>query len=169
MIFCVFIQLRHQLLGLLQVAPVEQAEIRGCGGEICPDAWGSMDFRKKCIVANFVQTGPFLYAGTLHSLDENGVVVGVGDSEIQESYVAESLTTGMKAYGYVPTDLVKFKGYYTKEFGPLYGETETPYYERVYKPVKPLYTGVYVSRVGIPDEIFEMEMTAIKGLEISDT
>ena len=32
-----------------------------------------------------------------------------------------------------------------------------------YKPVKPLYTGVYVSEVGKKDEIFTLEMMAVKG------
>lgn len=143
---------------------LEAFAIIGSGSLEKMSEWGNIDFRKVSKVPGFVQSGPFVYAGTLHSLKEDGTVAGVGDSEIQESYVAEKLTLGLEQFGCKPEELVKFKGYYTKEFGPLYGETEIPYYERVYKPIKPLYTGVYVSRVGKREEIFEMEMMAIKGL-----
>lgn len=140
----------------------------GSGQSEVMASWGNIDFRKQAgeIMengwTNYVKTGPFLYAGTLHSLDLEGVVVGFGDSEIQESYVVKSLTKGMEKFGYQPEDMVKFKAYYTTDFGALYGETETPYYEETYKPIKPLYTGVYVSRVGANGEIFEMEMMAVK-------
>lgn len=143
---------------------LEAFAIIGSGGTEKMSEWGTIDFRKNSKIPGFVQVGPFVYAGTLHSIKEDGTVVGVGDSEIQESYVVEKLTFGLEQFGCKPEDLVKFKGYYTSEFGTLYGETETPYYERVYKPIKPLYTGVYVSRVGKSAEIFEMEMMAIKGL-----
>lgn len=113
--------------------------------------------------ADYVCVEPFLFGGMKHSLDAAGEVVGAGDSEIQESYVVKKFTEEMKEFGFAPEEMVKFKGYYTEDFGALYGETETPYYEEVYKPVKPLYTGVYVSRVGKEEEIFEMEMMAIRG------
>ena len=143
---------------------LETFAIIGSGGLEKSLEWGDINFSKISKVPGFVQSGPFIYAGTMHSLKEDGTVAGVGDSEIQESYVAEKLTLGLEQFGCKPEELVKFKGYYTEEFGPLYGETETPFYEKVYKPIKPLYTGVYVSRVGKKEEIFEMEMMAIKGI-----
>lgn len=142
--------------------------IKGCGGNTILSEWSGIDFRKKPsskkdgLCAKYILTGPFLFGGLIHSVDEQGNVVGIQDSERQESYVVKTFTEDMKEFGYEPEDMVKFKAYYTKEFGPLYGETETPYYEQVYKPIKPLYTGVYVSKVGMPEEIFEMEMMAIK-------
>lgn len=143
--------------------------IEGCGKNKIRESWGNIDFRKEPGKtqnhgwADIVKTGPFLYGGTMRSLDEEGVVVGIGDSERQESYVVKSFTDLMNEMGFKPEEMVKFKAYYTADFDSLYGETETPFYERIYKPVKPLYTGVYVSRVGTKSEIFEMEMMAVKG------
>ena len=133
------------------------------------DIWGKVDFTKKAVgdhglgYAAAVQVGPFVYASLVHSIDENGTVVGICDSEIQESYTVEKLTNTLAELDVEPKEVVKLKGYYTEQFGPLYGETETPYYEKTYKPIKPLYTGVYVSTVGGEDEIFTVEMTAVRG------
>lgn len=152
-----------------QLVETEMFAILGCGGQDVLPEWGNIDFRKKFCgktekgFAQGVQAGPFTYASLRHSLDEKGQVVGQGDSEIQESAVIEALTQTMDLFGIIPEEVVKIKGYYTKDFGPLYGETETPYYEKTYKPVKPLYTGVYVKSVGGDDEIFTGEMFAVKG------
>lgn len=152
-----------------QLLETELTAVIGCGGTEKLAEWGSMDFRKKAVDVNadgyakIVKTGPFVYGGLVHSLDETGKVVGVKDSEIQESYAIRQLTDSLAKVGVKPEEVVKFKGYYTQEFGPLYGETETPLYEKVYKPIKPLYTGVYVSSVGKEEEIFTMEVMAVKG------
>lgn len=153
----------------VQMVETEIFAIVGCGGGLKKnDVWGNIDFTKETKgkagkFAAYVKVGPFLYGGLKHCVDEKGNMVGIGDSEKQESFAVSKFTEEMKAFGYVPEEMVKFKAYYTTDFGSLYGETEAPSYEKIYKPVKPLYTGVYVSRVGAPEEIFEMEMMAIKG------
>lgn len=157
-----------QLTRPTQLVETEMFAIVGCGGQEKLDAWGKVDFRKETYgntggYAEYVKVGPFLFGSLRHSVDAKGNVVGAGDSEKQESYVVSKFTEDMKIMGYMPEEMVKFKAYYTMDFGSLYGETEIPAYEMIYKPVKPLYTGVYVSRVGMADEIFEMEMMAIKG------
>ena len=77
----------------------------------------------------------FVYGSLVHCLDKDGNVVGIGDSEIQESYAVEYFTKLFEYFEVAPKEVVKLKGYYTQDFGTLYGETETPYYEKVYKPV----------------------------------
>lgn len=152
-----------------QLMEVELTAVVGCGGTAMLEIWGDIDFRKQTVELNkegfakLVKAGPFVYGGLVHCLDENGEVVGVKDSEIQESYAIQQLTEILESAGVTPQEVVKFKGYYTEDFGPCYGETETPLYEKVYKPVKPLYTGVYVSSVGKEEEIFTMEVMAVKG------
>lgn len=152
-----------------QLLETELTAIVGCGGSELLSEWGTVDFRKETAGVNqagyakAVKAGPFVYGGMVHSLDESGHVVGVKDSEIQESFAIRQLTKALEEFGVTPEEVVKFKGYYTEDFGPCYGETETPYYEEVYKPVKPLYTGVYVSSVGKEEEIFTMEVMAVKG------
>jgi enamine deaminase RidA (YjgF/YER057c/UK114 family) len=152
-----------------QLLETELFAIVGCGGSECLEEWGNIDFRKESVgktkdgFAQAVKAGPFVYGSLVHCLDKDGNVVGIGDSEIQESYAVEYFTKLFEYFEVAPKEVVKLKGYYTKDFGTLYGETETPYYEKVYKPVKPLYTGVYVSEVGKKDEIFTLEMMAVKG------
>lgn len=152
-----------------QLVETELMAIVGCGGQSILPEWGNVDFRKKTLEVNteryakLVQVGPFIYGSMLHSMDEQGDVVGVGDSEMQESYVLKQFTGLLEKIGVTPQEVVKFKAYYTPDFGSCYGETETPFYELTYKPVKPLYTGVYVSCVGQPEEIFTMEMMAVAG------
>lgn len=146
---------------------IEYFAVEGSSKEEPLAIWGNFDFRKETKgnvdgFAEYVKCGPFLYGGLHHCVDDSGNVVGIGDSEKQESYLVTEFTKAMKEFGYSPEEMVKFKGYYTTDFGKLYGEPETPAYEKLYKPVKPLYTGVYVSKVGQDDEIFEMEMMAIK-------
>lgn len=151
-----------------QILETEIFAIVGCGGnEILPE-WGKIDFRKKVSIAHegvwasFVQAGPFLISGSRHSLDKIGALVGADDSAMQESQVLKSITETLGRFGYKPEHMVKIKAYYTDEFEELYGHTETPYYDQVYKQVGPLYTGVHVARVGRKHEIVEMEMLAIK-------
>lgn len=152
-----------------QLLETELTAIVGCGENEKLPEWGEIDFRKEAVdinangYAKIVKVGPFVYGSMVHSLDEKGNVVGVKDSEIQESYAIKQLTESLAKVGVKAEEVVKFKGYYTQDFGPLYGETETPLYEKVYKPVKPLYTGVFVSSVGKEEEIFTMEVMAVRG------
>lgn len=152
-----------------QLLETELFAIVGCGSAEKLAEWGNIDFRKKGLeatedgFAKAVEVGPFVYGGLVHCIDEKGAVVGVGDSEIQESFAVEYFTKLFAKIGVTPSEVVKLKGYYTENFGALYGETETPFYEKTYKPVKPLYTGVYVSSVGKEEEIFTLEMMAVKG------
>jgi hypothetical protein len=151
-----------------QLLETEIFAIVGCGGHRRLDCWGTIDFRKDVKgelgkFAEYVKVGPFLYGGLHHCLDELGIVVGIGDSERQESYLVSKFTEDIRNFGFVPEEMVKFKAYYTEDFGRLYGESEVPAYEKIYKPVKPLYTGVYVSLTGKEEEIFEMEMLAVQG------
>lgn len=152
-----------------QLLETELTAIVGCGGTAKLEQWGDIDFRKQTVgmnqdgFAKVVKAGPFAYGGLVHCLDEKDEVVGVKDSEIQESYAIQQLTEALEKVDITPQEVVKFKGYYTQDFGPCYGETETPLYEKLYKPVKPLYTGVYVSSVGREEEIFTMEVMAVKG------
>ena len=156
------------LLRKEQIVETEIFAIVGCGEDKLLPEWGEFDFRKKVKIADeevwasFVQAGPFLISGTRHSIDSLGALVGADDSELQESQVLKNLTEGMKYFGYEPKHMVKLKAYFTDEFEEDYGDTEIPYYEKVYKPVSPLYTGVHVKRVGRKHEIVEMEMLAMK-------
>lgn len=151
-----------------QIVETEIFAILGCGGDAILPEWGEIDFRKQVKIvgeevwASFVKSGPFLVSGSRHSLDKVGALVGADDSELQESQVLRNITESINEFGYEPKDMVKLKAYFTDEFEEDYGDTETPFFETVFKSVCPLYTGVHVKSVGRKHEIVEMEMTAFK-------
>lgn len=151
-----------------QIVETEIFAIIGSGQETQLPEWGSFDFRKQIRIntegvwADFIKTGPFLISGSRHSIDSSGVLIGAGDSEKQESHVLKAIVDEMNYFGYTAEDVVKVKGYYTDSFAKLYAHKATSFYDTHLKQVKPLHTGIQVSRVGRKHEIIEIEMLAIK-------
>lgn len=151
-----------------QIVETEIFAIVGCGGDKLLPEWGEIDFRKQVKVAkdgvwaSFVKAGPYLVSGLKHSFDEEGAIIGAGESEKQESFELRSLTEDMKEFGFEPKDVVKVKEYYTENFRQLYHKNTANYFKDVYEKLKPVYTGVVVSRVGSRHELCEIEITAIK-------
>lgn len=157
-----------RLLRPEQIVETEIFAILGCGGDKILPEWGELDFRKQVklakggVWASLVKAGPFLVSGLKHSFDEEGAIIGAGEAEKQESFELMSLTEDMKELGFEPKDVVKLKAYYARDFKDLYHRNGTEYYKNVYEGLKPIYTGVVVSRVGSRHELCEIELTAIK-------
>ena len=156
-----------------QLVQHEIYAIEGCGGKEQLASWGNIDFRRmnissgspleeKAGYSRIVKTGPFVYCGGTTSVLPDGTVDREEDSLGQESFVIEKFMKLLEPLQVKPEEVVQCRAYRTPDY-KKYNKGIDGTYAKILKPVRPLYTGLFIKELTRPAQLVEFEMTAVLG------
>lgn len=158
----------HHLVRPTQVVEIEMSACIGCGAGT---EWEGMPLKKESIsyedpalasISEAVKVGPFVYAAahTVHDLDLPNVLE---NPDAQDDLIYKTVTDRLARWGVFPSDVVDITSLAAYGYRKHRGQIEYSFYKRVFKPVKPLHTVLYVPALFKKGQLVQHEIFAIKG------
>lgn len=159
----------HSLVRPPQVIEIELSACIGCGSG---SNWEGIYLKKECIpfkesgkeaVSAAVKVGPFIYIAGIAVEDDALLERTKENADAQDDYIYEKGMVLVEQLGGCAEDVVKIDSLATKEFRKHRGLEEETFYQKYFKPVKPLHTMLYVPGMEKENQLVQHELFAVKG------